>query len=144
VSETPTVETAARLRLTATRLARRLRQEAETGLSPSQLSALSVVEKHGPITVGALAGHERVAAPTATRVVQKLEESGLVAKAVDPGDRRVTHLTITRQGRTLLAESRQRKTAWLAAQLDALAPAQRTRLAAALDVLDCLLDEADR
>jgi DNA-binding MarR family transcriptional regulator len=143
VSETPTVETAARLRLTATRLARRLRQEADTGLSPSQLSALSVVEKHGPITIGALAGHERVAAPTATRVVQKLEEGGLVQKDVDPDDRRVTYLTITRPGRSLLAESRRRKTAWLAGQLDALGPGQRSKLAAALDVLDSLLDEAD-
>jgi DNA-binding MarR family transcriptional regulator len=105
---------------------------------------LSVVEQYGPITVGALAGHERVAAPTATRVVQKLEESGLVQKAVDQADRRVTHLTITRQGRALLAESRRRKTAWLASQLNALGPAQRSKLAAALDVLDSLLDEADR
>ena len=40
---------AGRLRLSATRLARRLRQQADTGLSPSQLSALAVVERHGPV-----------------------------------------------------------------------------------------------
>ena len=79
---------AGRLRISATRLARRLRQEAQTGLSPSQLSALTAVERHGPVTLGALADHEQVAPPTITRVVAKLEEADLVLRQRDPDDRR--------------------------------------------------------
>ena len=77
-------ELAARLRLSATRLARRLRQEADAGLTPSQLSALAVIEREGPLTLGALADQEKVAPPSITKVVAKLESIGLVARAVDP------------------------------------------------------------
>src|SRR4051794_23475019 len=52
-------EIAAQLRLSATRLHRRLRQEAGSGLSPSQGSALAAIGKLGPLTLGALAEHER-------------------------------------------------------------------------------------
>jgi DNA-binding MarR family transcriptional regulator len=129
---------AARLRLSATRLARRLRQEAGTGLSPSQLAALATIELHGPLTLGALADHERVAPPSITKVVAKLEASGLVHRVASDADRRVALVSTTRAGDALLAESRQRKNVWLADRLAALDDDQRARLAAALDALDLL------
>src|SRR5581483_3236215 len=73
-------EIAARLRLSATRLARRLRQVSGAGLSPSQQSALAVIANHGPLTLGALAEHERVAPPSITKVVSKLEADRLVTR----------------------------------------------------------------
>jgi DNA-binding MarR family transcriptional regulator len=132
-------ELAARLRLSATRLARRLRQEADAGLTPSQLSALAVIEREGPLTLGALAEQERVAPPSITKVVAKLESIGLVARAVDAGDRRFVRVALTDAGRALLEESRQRKTAWLTGRIRELGPAAREQLAAALDVLDALV-----
>ena len=132
-------ELAARLRLSATRLARRLRQEADAGLTPSQLSALAVIEREGPLTLGALADHEKVAPPSITKVVAKLESIGLVARAVDHGDRRFVRVALTAAGRALLEESRQRKTAWLTGRIRELGPCERERLAAALDVLDALV-----
>ena len=132
-------ELAARLRLSATRLARRLRQEADAGLTPSQLSALAVIEREGPLTLGALADHEKVAPPSITKVVAKLESIGLVARAVDPGDRRFVRVALTDAGRALLEESRQRKTAWLTSRIRELGPGDRDQLAAALDVLDALV-----
>src|SRR2546423_9942609 len=104
-------EIAARLRLSATRLARRLRQESSAGLSPSQQSALAVIANHGPLTLGALADHERVAPPSITKVVSKLECDGLVTRAADPDDRRVCRVAISPAGDALLEESRRRKTA---------------------------------
>ena len=132
-------ELAARLRLSATRLARRLRQEADAGLTPSQLSALAVIEREGPLTLGALADHEKVAPPSITKVVAKLESIGLVARAVDPGDRRFVRVALTDAGRALLEDSRQRKTAWLTGRIRELGPGDREQLAAALDVLDALV-----
>jgi DNA-binding MarR family transcriptional regulator len=130
---------AARLRLSATRLARRLRQESGAGLSPSQQSALAVIANHGPLTLGALAEHERVAPPSITKVVSKLECDGLVTRVPDPADRRVCRVAISPEGTALLEESRRRKTAWLAARIDELDAEGRRRLADALDVLDELI-----
>ena len=132
-------EIAARLRLSATRLARRLRQESSAGLSPSQQSALAVIANHGPLTLGALAEHERVAPPSITKVVSKLECDGLVTRAPDPADRRVCRVAISPEGSALLEESRRRKTAWLTARISQLDAERQRRLADALDVLDELI-----
>lgn len=132
-------EVAARLRLSATRLARRLRQESGAGLSPSQLSALAVVDHRGPLTLGTLAEVERVAPPSVTKVVAKLVADGLVVRSVDAHDRRIVHITITDRGAALMAESRRRKTAWLASRIARLDPDQQERLIAALDVLDVIV-----
>jgi DNA-binding MarR family transcriptional regulator len=135
-------EAAARLRLSATRLARRLRQEAGSGLTPSQLSALAVIHHRGPLTLGALAELERVAPPSVTKVVAKLEADGLVARRTDPADRRVSRVETTAAGRSLVAETRRRKTTWLAARVAELDEHQRARLVAALDALEELTGEA--
>jgi DNA-binding MarR family transcriptional regulator len=134
-------EVAARLRLSATRLARRLRQQADAGLTPSQLSALAVIDLYGPLTLGSLAEHERVAPPSVTKVVNKLEADGLVLRTTDLSDRRITWVTTSAQGAELVAESRRRKTAWLAARIGLLDDDALCRLAAALDVLDALTED---
>ena len=132
-------EIAARLRLSATRLARRLRQESGAGLSPSQQSALAVISNYGPLTLGALAEHERVAPPSITKVVSKLECDGLVIRTPDPHDRRVCRVETSPQGAALLEEVRRRKTAWLTARISQLSPDHQRRLADALDVIDELV-----
>ena len=131
---------AGRLRLSATRLARILRRQADIGLSPSQLTALATIEHHGPMTLGALAEHERVAPPSITKAVAKLEASGLVRRVPDATDGRVVRVSTTADGAALLAESRRRKDAWLAARLAQLDPDRRARLAAALDVIEELTE----
>src|SRR5215211_3154457 len=132
-------EIAARLRLSATRLARRLRQESVEGLSPSQVSALAVISNSGPLTLGALAELERVAPPTITKVVSKLESDGLVIRTPDPSDRRVCRVEVSSEGAALLDEVRRRKTAWLTARISQLDVERQRRLADALDVLDELI-----
>ncbi len=130
---------AGRLRVSATRLARTLRRQADIGLSPSQLTVLTTIDIHGPITLGALAEHERVAPPSITKSVAKLEAGGYLKREPDPADRRVVRVRITASGSSLLDESRKRKDAWLASRLAALTTDERERLAAALDVLEALV-----
>jgi DNA-binding MarR family transcriptional regulator len=118
-----------------------LRQEAATGLTPSQLALLAVVERDGPLTLGALADSERVAPPTITRVVAKLEEAGLLARERDARDRRVVRVAVTPAARTLLAASRRRKTGWLTARLQHLPDAEIAQLDAAVAILERVLED---
>jgi DNA-binding MarR family transcriptional regulator len=127
-----------------TRLARLLRRQDGSDLTPTQGAALATVERHGPLTLGDLAGHEQVSAPTATNVVTKLEAKGLVRRRRDAADRRVCRVEITTGGRRRLEASRDRKAAWLASRLDELAPADRERLLRALDVLEALTTAPER
>ncbi|MDQ2678041.1 MAG: MarR family transcriptional regulator [Actinomycetota bacterium] len=129
---------AGELRLSITRLARRLRQAADLGLSPSLLSALAIVHRHGPLTLGALAELEGVSPPTVTKVVNRLEDGELVQRALDPNDKRVCRVSTTDTGEALLASSRERKTAWLSERLAALDAEQLAHLTAAAVVLEQL------
>jgi len=140
-----TAALAARLRLGVTRLARRLRQEAEAGITPSMLSALSSAERRGPLTMRDLCAAEQVQPPTMTRIVAALLEAGLVVREADPVDGRVAWVRVSPEGRRLLARSRRRKEAYLAKALGALDPHELEHLLTAADVLERLiaLDHAE-
>lgn len=134
---------AASLRLGTTRLARRLRREADVDLTPSLLSALSMVYLHGPLTLGALAELERVTPPTITKLVGRLDDAGLLERVCDPHDRRVHRVSVTEQGAALLAASRQRKNAWLADRLARLDAADLECLRRAGELIERVLDDGD-
>ena len=130
-----------RLRPVIARLGRRLRQEAGGELSPSQSAALTTVAAHGPLTPSELAQRERIQRPTATRVIARLEEAGLVERAADPADGRSSLVSITGDGRALLEHLRTRKDAFLARRLDGLAPEEVAVLERAADILERVLAE---
>lgn len=133
---------ASALRLSVTRLARRLRAErGSADLTMSLLSALATLDRHGALTPGELAAHERVQPPSMTRLLARLEEVGLVTRAPHPTDGRQVVVSIAPAGRALLGDSRARKDAWLAQRLTALTPEDRETLRKAADVLDRLAAE---
>jgi DNA-binding MarR family transcriptional regulator len=134
------IEVAARLRLAIARTARRLRQEAGVDLSPSLAAALATVDKHGPLTPSELADRERVQRPTATRIVGRLAEAGLVQRTADPADGRVSLVSTTQKGRALLRRLRQRKNAYLARRLRDLEPSEVATLDRAAEILEDLLE----
>jgi DNA-binding MarR family transcriptional regulator len=141
VRTTSTTDLAGHLRLTIVRTARRLRQEAGTELSPSLTAALSTVERHGPMTPSELAARERIQRPTATRVIARLVENGLVERTPDPHDGRSSLVAATPAAKALLAELRTRKTAFLAERLERLEPDERAVLDRAADILEGMLTE---
>jgi len=136
-------ELASRMRLVITRTARRLRQEAGTDLGPSQTAALATIERHGPLTPSELAGIERVQRPAATRIVARLEESGLVERVADPLDGRSFTVTPTSRGRALMRKLRTRKNAYLARRLRRLDDEELAILARSAEILEGIL-ERDR
>ena len=134
-------ELAGHLRLVIVRTARRLRQESGVELSPSLTAALSTVDRHGPLTPSELAARERIQRPTATRVLARLEEMGLIVRTPDPQDRRSSLVAPTPAARELLDELRTRKTAFLAERIEGLGADERAVLDRAADILERMLAE---
>jgi DNA-binding MarR family transcriptional regulator len=132
---------ASRLRLSVTRLSRALRREGSGAeISPTLLSALATVDRHGPMTVGELAGHEQVQKPTITRIVASLQESELIARMPDPLDGRISWLSATGDGRRLLQKVRRRRDEYLAARLKRLTPEELVMLEQAAELMERLTE----
>ena len=131
---------ASRLRLAVMRLGRRLRRQGGGDLTPSQASALSSLERLGPMTLGELSATEGVRPPTLTKIVAALEEQGLVTRQTDRRDRRVAHVAATPAGAALLARTRSTTDAYLASRLAALPPEDLAVLSRAVEVLEGLLE----
>jgi DNA-binding MarR family transcriptional regulator len=140
----PIADVAGHLRLVVARTARRLRQEVSADLSPSTISALASIDRHGPLTPSELAAHERVQRPTVTRVLARLEELGLIERAPDPADRRSSLISTSAEGRALLRGQRSRKDLYLARRLATLEPDELATLDRAAAILERMLDEEDR
>ncbi len=144
----PTVETVARtdaglaseLRLSVMRLRRRLAWERhpDNPLSLSQMTVLGTLHRHGEMTIGELAAHERVQPPSMTRTVGCLETDGYVVRRQGRADRRVQHVSLTQRGLDTLLADRQRRDAWLARRLADLSPEERRVLRSAAPILDRL------
>ena len=130
----------ARLRLSILRLARRIRQRADIGLTPSQLSALSTVERHGALRPGELAHYERIGKSTVTRLLANLEAQGNLQRLPDPDDGRSTYVALTDQGSDLLKSFSEEADAYLARQVAALTPDEQRRLVDAIPVLEHILE----
>ena len=132
------------LRISVSRLARRLRVErtvpglAEPDLSETQLAALAALERHGAMTPGELAEHEKVQPPSMTRVISVLVDLHLVRRVPHPSDRRQVVLSATDAGRGLVIAARRRREAWLAQRLRELSPPERAALRAAAPILEKL------
>lgn len=130
-----------RLRVAIARLSRRLRRHELAGLTPTQLAALSTVERSGPLRLGDLAAAEGIAPSTLTRLVAVLEELGYVQRCADPKDARASTLAITPKGHQTLERLRAEGTALLTQSLMLLTAEQRAALATALPVLEQLAED---
>ncbi len=109
------------LRVSVMRLARRLRLErAREDLTLNQLAVLGTLDRRGPLTVGELAGLEKVRPPSMTRTVACLEEAGLVSRRPHERDGRQVVVELTSGALQVLDDDRRRRDAWLAQRLGVL------------------------
>ena len=121
--------------------ARALRRRWSQGLGPVDLSphdgrALRVVGRHGPTRLGAVAEHLRIAPRSATDVIDRLEERGLVAREPDPDDRRAMTVRLTPPGEAVLAQVDAARRAGAEHFFGDLTAAERASLARMLATLD--------
>jgi len=132
---------AARLRLSMVRLTRQLRRVDPSELTIAQFSALATVVRNGPLGVGHLAEIEGLPSPAATRLADKLELAGLIARRMNPADRRGVQLVATPAGTELLERRARIGNAWLAGHVSALCKPDRAALERAVTVLESFATE---
>src|SRR5690349_15218480 len=78
---------------------------ASSGLRTTQRAILAQISRSEPTTMGALAEALVMDSGALAHTLKPLERDGLLAVAVDPGDRRNRLISLTRHGRTRLAET---------------------------------------
>jgi DNA-binding MarR family transcriptional regulator len=110
-------------------------------LSRTATSVLATLRDTGPRRITELAEREAVAQPTVTSLVGRLERDGHVERRQDPEDARAVLVHLTPSGLERLNEMRAAREALLQARLQTLTDGERELLAAALPVLDKLMEE---
>jgi DNA-binding MarR family transcriptional regulator len=131
----------ARLRAVIGRLARRLRPTvAGSALTPSQISVLFTIVRHGPLRLSEVAEMESLNPTMLSRITAQLCEAGLIRRSADPGDRRAAFVQATAAGRKIRERIHRERTQALARHVETLDDAQREALWKALPVLEQLAD----
>ena len=107
---------------------------AATGVQVSRtgLQFLSLVADRGPVSGSVLATTLDVSQPTASRVLQSLENDGLVSRRASSSDGRVSHYLATAKGRRALARVHRYHVEQLAAALADVDDVRREAIAGAI------------
>lgn len=79
-------------------------QLSRLGLYPGQEALLIELWRDEGRSQVSLAEALRVEPPTVTKMVQRMEASGLVTRTVDPADRRAVRVSLTPEGRKLKSQ----------------------------------------
>jgi DNA-binding MarR family transcriptional regulator len=112
----------------------------ESGVSPSRLSALSVLVFVGAMPQVALARIEGISSPSMSLLVRELEAAGLAERTTDTTDARRTIVSATTKGRELLLAGRRRRLDWLSEAIDRLPVRTRRALLQSGGQLNLLLE----
>lgn len=129
------VRFAADLALAATRFTRNAQYFAGTPVSSADWRTIRIIATDGPMRIGELARLERYTAASATVLVNRLVDEGLLAREPDPDDARSKLLTATPEGLARCAEWEEQLGGTVAPLLDALPAADQATLRAALPIL---------
>jgi len=133
-SETQLAE---QLRVAFGRLNRSLRlTHVDTELPPSQREVLMAVARVKSIRLSELAQEEGINPTMLSRIVAKLEASGLVTRIPDGDDARIMHVAVTAPGEALRDMIRSERTDALHYALRHLTEQERRVLAQATPVLE--------
>ncbi|MFF3855709.1 MarR family winged helix-turn-helix transcriptional regulator [Micromonospora sp. NPDC002575] len=137
----PTPELNADLRAAVARLYSRFRSERAPGeIAEAAVFVLTLLRKHGPLTLTELSERARVTPGSMSQTVNRLTAEGYAVRRRDSSDGRRVLFVITDSGTAIADASRQHRESWLSARLDALTPAQRRVLAEASQILRDIAD----
>ena len=114
-----------------------------TGLTPSQLIVLNMIDHLGDATPTDLARNASLTLATMTTLVDKLEDRGFITRRRDEADRRRMLIRITKAGKKTLAQSPDALQQQFQKRFEALADWEQASLIAALERVAALLGAKD-
>lgn len=123
------------------RLSRQLNASAtHEGLTPSQASALGLINGRGPLSLSELASIEGLNPTMVSRIVGKLDELGLISRRQNPEDLRSALVEITDAGRQASERVRGERGKVLSACFEQLSTDEQEAVVAALPALEALAE----
>ena len=121
-----------------------LRHEMRSGrsaeLTVPQFRTLVFLGRRPGSSLSDVGRHIGVTPPSASRIVDRLVERGLVTRAADAGDRRRVTLVLTRRGAGTIRRAHAAARKSLAARTALLAPRERTTIVRAMRLLRSLAE----
>jgi DNA-binding MarR family transcriptional regulator len=120
------------------------RQVSGGDMSHAQLSTLATIARLREVGVGELADIEGLNPTMLSRIIGKLEASGLAVRTQDPQDRRAIRIAVTPAGRKLHERLRRERTALFAERLGELPADSVALLVNALPALESLANQLRR
>lgn len=100
----------------------------ERAISMAHLHLMTLIDAHGPQPMGRVAEMLGTGLPTATGLVTRMEDRGLVERLRDGDDRRVVLVQLSDAGRQELSALQAKRRQRMAAALELLSPDQRRTL----------------
>jgi MarR family 2-MHQ and catechol resistance regulon transcriptional repressor len=108
---------------------------AAAGLGLSDFAVLEILLHKGPLPVNTIGRQVMLTSGSISTAIDRLEEKGFVLRQACPDDRRVTYVTLTTAGRTLIRRVFRVHANRLEALFEPLSSAERSTLATLLKQL---------
>jgi MarR family transcriptional regulator, 2-MHQ and catechol-resistance regulon repressor len=108
---------------------------AASGLGLSDFAVLEILLHKGPLPVNTIGRQVMLTSGSISTAIDRLEEKGLVLRQACPDDRRITYVTLTTTGRSLIRRVFKVHANRLEALFEPLSSAERSTLATLLKQL---------
>ena len=116
----------------------------ERSISMTHLLLMSLLETHGPLPMSRVAELLGCGLPTATGLVQRMEERGLVERLHDTDDRRVVTLRLTDDGAAEIRDLNLTRRRRMASALAHLSDVEREQLLASILALRAAFERVNQ
>lgn len=113
-----------------------LRSQRGPGLSVPEFRSLTFINRTPGVSLGEVAEHLGLEAPTASKLIESLVQRGLLRREDDPQDRRRMRLNLLPKGRTVVDKAYEHTRQLLAARLAHLSVEQRQLVLDGLGILE--------
>lgn len=129
--ETPESGTlASQIRITTTRLIKKLRKKSETGekLSLTERSTLALLDQHKQLMPTELAAMEKITTQSMSQILNHLGDLGYINRQTSATDKRKSIISLTKTGTEVLYRVRHERDEWLHKAIAELCTAEEQEL----------------